>query len=70
MGTSNSPQSFFSKIQIFSWNINGMARKFWDFKGVIRLCDYPKIICLQETHSSHDLSLQWSSNVENYLLLL
>ena len=53
-------------FEVLSWNINGLKSKFWDCLGLMRLAGFPKIICLQETHSSHDLSLLWGSNLGDY----
>ena len=60
------PASDFYDLDILSWNINGMARKFWDFVGFMRINNFPKIICIQETHSSPDLSIGWSANFGEY----
>ena len=53
-------------IDLFSWNVNGLARKFWDFLGMLRLNNFPKVVCIQETHSSHDLSVKWNLNLSMY----
>ena len=53
-------------FEVFSWNINGLATKFWDLKGVLRLAGFPKIVCLQEIHSSLNLSMLWSLELSEY----
>ena len=56
--------SFF--LECFSWNVNGLVQKFGDFLGILRLYNFPKIVCLQEIHSSHDLALLWGSRLGSY----
>ena len=55
-----------SYIEVFSWNVNGLAGKFWNFLGVLRLLNFPKIVCLQETHSSGKLSMLWGTQIGDY----
>ena len=61
----DSPQNFFD-FQVFSWNVNGLVQKFLDFLAFIKFLQFPKIICLQETHSSHDLAILWASQLGDY----
>lgn len=53
-------------IQALSWNANGLKQKFGNFLAFLQLVNYPKIVSIQETHSTLDLSILWASQLNNY----
>ena len=56
------------KITFLSWNVNGLGSdRFSEFLQSIEFHNFPKIICLQETHSKNaDTIRNWSIGLSQY----
>ena len=53
-------------FQVFSWNVNGLNQKFGEFLAFLEFLQFPKLVCLQETHSSHQMAMVWATKLGEY----